>query len=113
MTMAARRLGDQRECGNSSHLARVATFRHGDTHFAVVSVPNDDEQLLAALSTAEGDVAMLAAEGITNAAIAQRRGTSRRTVANQMASIFRKLGIGSRLELAARIAPKPSRRTPP
>ena len=40
--------------------------------------------------------------GLANAAIARRRGTSARTVANQVASIFRKLGVQSRAELAAR-----------
>lgn len=37
--------------------------------------------------------------------IARRRGTSPRTVANQIASIFRKHGVGSRAELVARRQP--------
>lgn len=39
--------------------------------------------------------------GASNETIARRRGTSARTVANQVASIFRKCGVGSRAELVA------------
>jgi DNA-binding NarL/FixJ family response regulator len=41
-------------------------------------------------------------EGKSNAAIAHERGTSPRTIANQVASIFRKHGVRSRGELVAR-----------
>ena len=53
------------------------------------------------LSPAEREVALLAVQGATNAAIARRRGTSDRTVANQLAAVFEKLGVHSRAELAA------------
>lgn len=43
--------------------------------------------------------------GESNDDIARRRGTSPRTVANQIASIFRKHGVGSRAELVARRQP--------
>jgi DNA-binding CsgD family transcriptional regulator len=85
MTMAARRVGDEDEASTSTPVA---------------------------LSAAERDVATLVAEGLTNAAIGKRRGTSIRTVANQMASIFRKLGLKSRHDLAARIASLPSGKAP-
>jgi DNA-binding CsgD family transcriptional regulator len=39
--------------------------------------------------------------GLSNAEVAIRRGTSPRTIANQLASVLRKLGVGSRYELAA------------
>jgi DNA-binding CsgD family transcriptional regulator len=51
------------------------------------------------LSDAERTVAALAANGESNAAIAQRRQTSVRTVANQMSSVLRKLGLFSRADL--------------
>jgi DNA-binding CsgD family transcriptional regulator len=51
------------------------------------------------LSDAEAEVARLVYHGQSNAEIAQSRGTATRTVANQIASIFTKLGIGSRAEL--------------
>jgi DNA-binding CsgD family transcriptional regulator len=54
---------------------------------------------LARLSPAEREVVLAVLDGASNTAIAQRRGTSERTVANQLASIFRKLGASSRLDL--------------
>lgn len=60
------------------------------------------------LSPGERDVAARIVAGESNAEIARARGVSVRTVANQVASIFRKLGVGSRAELAARA----SRRSP-
>ncbi|WP_280446155.1 AAA family ATPase [Nocardia brasiliensis] len=53
------------------------------------------------LSAAEQDVAVLAAAGWTNSAIAIRRGSSNRTVDAQMASILHKLGIRSRDDILA------------
>jgi DNA-binding NarL/FixJ family response regulator len=40
--------------------------------------------------------------GLSNRAIAAHRGRSPSTIANQIASAYSKLGIGSRAELAAR-----------
>jgi DNA-binding NarL/FixJ family response regulator len=59
-----------------------------------------------ALSTSERAVAALMLRGASNAEIAEARAKSARTVANQVASIFRKLGVRSRGELAARFAPR-------
>jgi DNA-binding CsgD family transcriptional regulator len=53
---------------------------------------------------AERAVLGLAAAGLSNAKIAACRGVSPRTVANQIASVFRKLGVHSRLELHAWLA---------
>ncbi|MBF6468387.1 hypothetical protein IU427_24920 [Nocardia beijingensis] len=53
------------------------------------------------LSAAEQDVAVLAAAGWTNTAIAARRGSSYKTVDAQMASILQKLMIGSREDIRA------------
>lgn len=64
-----------------------------------------DPPVEVALSAAERAVAQLAIEGASNAVIARRRGTSERTVANQLARLYRKLGVGSRAELAARGLP--------
>jgi DNA-binding CsgD family transcriptional regulator len=54
------------------------------------------------LTSAEREVVSSALRGDSNADVARTRGTSVRTVANQMASALRKLGVGSRGELAAR-----------
>lgn len=53
------------------------------------------------LTLAECEVAWSAAQGLSNSVIAVERGRSARTIANQLASAFRKLGVASRSELAA------------
>jgi DNA-binding CsgD family transcriptional regulator len=53
------------------------------------------------LTPAEQGVVRLALTGLSNRAIARRRGCAPRTVANQLASAYARLGIGSRAELAA------------
>jgi len=69
-----------------------------DEDFVVLSfaIPRDKPR---DLSPAESRVAVLVALGRSNAEIAKMRGASVRTVANQVASLFRKLGVHSRLEL--------------
>jgi DNA-binding NarL/FixJ family response regulator len=57
--------------------------------------------LNARLTDAERQVVTGVLNGRTNAAIALARRTSSRTVANQLAAIYRKLGVSSRWELAA------------
>ena len=54
----------------------------------------------ATLTPVEWDTLRDLALGLSNAAIASRRGVSIRTVANQIAQLFRKLGVHSRLEAA-------------
>ncbi len=51
------------------------------------------------LSTAERDVALLVADGCSHRDIARSRCASLRTVANQIASAYRKLGVSGRFEL--------------
>lgn len=53
------------------------------------------------LTTAEREVLLLLERGASNAEIARHRGTSVRTVGNQVGTIFRKLGVASRSELMA------------
>ncbi|HEX3596425.1 MAG TPA: helix-turn-helix transcriptional regulator [Polyangiaceae bacterium] len=60
--------------------------------------------VLAGLTIAERDVALLVVDGLTNAEIGIQRHTSPRTVANQVAAVFRKLGVHGRLELIRRLA---------
>ncbi|WP_437681822.1 LuxR C-terminal-related transcriptional regulator [Sorangium sp. So ce131] len=67
---------------------------------AVVDGPEERWEPPAQLTSAEGEVARLAALGLSNADIAERRRVSQRTVANQLASIYDKLGIGCRAQLA-------------
>jgi predicted ATPase/DNA-binding CsgD family transcriptional regulator len=60
------------------------------------------------LSVAEQEVAILAAAGWPNSAIGVRRGTSTKTTAVQMSSIFQKLVISSREDIA-RFVPQDQR----
>ena len=66
-----------------------------------------DEASLAALTRAERDVALDLLRGATTAAIAARRSASHHTVETQVKSIYAKLGVGSRVELAARVSGAP------
>lgn len=54
------------------------------------------------LSPAEREVAAFLLDGKSHAEIARSRDVALRTVANQVASLYRKLGVGSRGELVAR-----------
>jgi DNA-binding NarL/FixJ family response regulator len=76
----------------------------GGEKLVVVSVPAADDELQDLLTPAEHEVARDAANGLSNAAIARRRGRKERTIANQLASIYKKLGVGSRAELAVLFA---------
>jgi DNA-binding CsgD family transcriptional regulator len=57
------------------------------------------------LSVRERDVALLAATGATSREIGERLGISARTVDQHLANCFSKLGVSSRSELGARLAP--------
>ena len=65
--------------------------------------PLASPQKLGGLTAAEQEVLLHLLDGRDNASIAAVRGTSPRTTANQVASIFRKLRVKSRAELAAKI----------
>lgn len=82
-------------------MAQWTRFRLGGGSFAVASEPLPRAPP-PPLTTAERAVMALLLEGQSNAAIARRRGRAVRTIANQVASIFRKYGVGSRAELAAK-----------
>ena len=103
---------------------RAQWVRVGGDDLAVVGISIDDSPPLDGLTEAEKDVALRLLRGQSNAEIAQHRGTKLRTVANQVGSIFRKIGVSSRAELVAwsmhaRVgltdqvgAPRPETRTP-
>lgn len=58
---------------------------------------------LATLTKAEIDVLRRLLEGRSSAEIAEARGTSERTVANQLANIYRKFGVRGRTELITQV----------
>jgi DNA-binding NarL/FixJ family response regulator len=74
--------------------------QHSDGRW-VISVEVPARSLRARLSRSEWEVARLAIEGHTHVEIAQARGTSVRTIANQLAAVFEKLGTFGRAELRA------------
>ncbi len=74
----------------------------------VTSVPRVQGAALSRLTRSEREVVDLALEGCRNAEIAQRRGTSVHTVANQLKAVFGKLGCSGRSELAALVVGAPS-----
>lgn len=79
---------------------RAARLEHEGVEYLVLSYPAPAAPALAALTPSERAVAALAARGLSNADIARVRGAALRTVCNQLSSIFKKLGVRSRLELA-------------
>jgi DNA-binding NarL/FixJ family response regulator len=79
-----------------------------DAPLIVLSFPLVDCSAVQALTKSEVDIARTILVGMSNHEIAERRGRSDRTVANQVAAIFRKLGVRSRSELVAAIAPLPA-----
>jgi DNA-binding CsgD family transcriptional regulator len=80
---------------------RVYRLQDSDGEFVLFDWPIRQRPLPRSLTSAEREVVRRALAGESNPEIARGRGTSTRTVANQMASVFRKLGVGSRLELFA------------
>ncbi|MGD8310877.1 MAG: helix-turn-helix transcriptional regulator [Chromatiales bacterium] len=83
--------------------ARLARFAVRDQQLLIGSYPRIPEHALQGLTPAERDVLAALLAGSTQADIAARRGSSERTIANQVQSIYRKLGVRSRNELAAEL----------
>ena len=82
------------------------SFRIGSDEYVLLSfsLTSDNPWVddAASLTPSERDVAARALRGQSNAAIARERETSLRTIANQLASIYAKLGVRSRRELCAK-----------
>jgi DNA-binding CsgD family transcriptional regulator len=77
---------------------------------AVLSAPLPVEASLpVSLSAAERAVVGFVLTGLDNAEIARRRGVKPATIAKQLESAYRKLGVGSRAQLAALIASRRAR----
>ena len=90
--------------GLTGHVLRV-----GREEYVMLAWPAKSGGMLQDLSPAESEVVQLAASGLSNSQIANARRKSLRTIANQLASAFRKLGIRSRLELFAIFSGAPRR----
>ena len=94
-------------CRTESDDLRVSRVEAEGLRFAVISLPNETvPDRVDRFTPAERAVTSLLLRGLSNAEIAAERGTSERTVANQIAAIFRKLGVCSRTEFVTRNAIK-------
>ncbi len=80
---------------------QVETFESAGETFAIIEVPCAPRRDDAHLTRTQRNILDLLLAGCSNAEIARKRGRSVRTVAHQVDSIFRRLGVGSRLELFA------------
>jgi DNA-binding CsgD family transcriptional regulator len=80
---------------------RAADVSVGGDRYVVISHPLPRGRTVRGLTAAESAVLALVLRGLSTEEIAKMRGTSSRTIANQLASIYRKHGVRSRVELAA------------
>jgi DNA-binding NarL/FixJ family response regulator len=78
----------------------------GSADLCWVFMPVEAVAMDPSLTQAERQVVQGVLNGRSNAAIASARRTSCRTVANQLAAIYRKLGVSSRWELVVRLSGK-------
>lgn len=76
----------------------------GDEPVVLLEWPTAGEAARKGLSRSEANVLDLVLAGLSSAEIAARRARSRRTVENQLAAIYAKLGVRGRLELFARLS---------
>ncbi len=77
----------------------VTFFTLGSEEFALIALADNTAPALATLSEAETRILAELATGRSNQEIAVSRGTSLRTVTNQVSAVFQKLGVRSRSEL--------------
>jgi DNA-binding NarL/FixJ family response regulator len=92
--------------------ARTSQFSHGGSTYSIIRTGRPELGLEAALSPAEFSVTRLLVEGNSHAQIAALRSTSVRTVANQLAAAFHKLGVSGRCELVCQlVASRPGTRS--
>jgi DNA-binding NarL/FixJ family response regulator len=88
----------------------AARFEVGGDEYAILSYPARATELPATLTSTELEIYRAVLAGHSNAKIATERERSLRTVANQVAAIFAKLGVSSRAELIAGRFAAPRRR---
>lgn len=93
--MRAQRSGPDRVDG-----PRMSELTRNGERFLIISVPIVDT-MTDLLTAAELQIARYVACGLRTREIAAKRGSSLSTVANQLASIYGKLGVAGRRELVA------------
>lgn len=80
---------------------RRSELERSEQHLVVISAARPDRALAERVSAAEYAVVQLLVEGHPYAEIAALRGTSTRTVANQLSAVFKKLDVSGRSQLMA------------
>jgi DNA-binding NarL/FixJ family response regulator len=81
----------------------LSFLQRGDSVFRVVSIPRPEAGLARLLPPAELAVVRSLVEGAAYQEIALQRGTSTRTIANQITAVFRRLKVSGRSELLLRL----------
>ena len=99
-------LGDPHPAGAepASTGLRAARFQLAGEDYAVLSYPHPAFAPPAVLTSTEQEIFSALLNGQSNQQIATSRTRALRTVANQVAAIFQKLGVGSRAELMAKFS---------
>jgi DNA-binding NarL/FixJ family response regulator len=87
--------------------ARVGYFSDENRAFRVIATARPEARLAPVLSPAEFAVVRGLLEGRNYLEIAKKRGTSTRTVANQIAAAFRRLGVSGRGSLLNHVVSSP------
>ena len=85
----------------------ASTFFVDDDEYVVLSFPLPEVRIPDELTAAEAEVVRSALDGRSNAEIARARKTSSNTVANQLRSVYSKLQLSGRNELAQHCAARP------
>ena len=98
--MAVRRDSDSRD-NRTPTVATVVPVTVGGLRGFIIELPLDPARLPPCLTEAEREIVALVLEGRSNQEIADARGARYRTVANQLAAIYKKLHVASRTELIA------------
>jgi DNA-binding NarL/FixJ family response regulator len=84
--------------------ARCSSFvTHGDRELRVIGITRPDRHLSSCLPPAELAVIRCLIEGLSYREIARQRGTSTRTIANQITAVFRRMRVSGRNELVQRL----------
>jgi DNA-binding CsgD family transcriptional regulator len=91
---------------------RQSAIALGAEEFWVLRYPLCAWELPGGLTAAEQEIALAILAGQSRREVARARGTSIRTVSNLLSQVFRKLGVRSRIELAARVSAGPAPRRP-
>lgn len=90
--------------GARTLLGNAYSFTHRGRLHQIIAVGRPDRHLSSYLPPAEVEVMRARLEGLSHQRIARVRRTSERTVANQLASASRRLGVSGRLDIIGHLA---------